>query len=105
MTLRGPLGTHWKRQMQCRQVRMFLAATTFISKENTRPSALQQKNLQEDQDFQEPLRSQASLGDPEKKNKNKRERFYTLSTFLIVYKFIGHWALGGKIKMRQVTGN
>lgn len=78
MTLRGPLGTHWKRQMQCRQVRMFLAATTFISKENTRPSALQQKNLQEDREFQEPLRSQASLGDPEK---NKRRGFIHRSHF------------------------
>lgn len=54
---------------------MFLAATTFISKENTRPSALQQKNLQEDQEFQEPLQSQASLGDPEKK-KQKGEILY-----------------------------
>lgn len=101
MTLRGPLGTHWKRQMQCRQVRMFLAATTFISKENTRPSALQQKNLQEDQDFQEPLRSRASQDGPEK----QKERFYTSFTFLIVYKLTGHWALGGKIKMRQYTGS
>lgn len=62
-TIRNPLE---KENATCRQVSMALSAATVISKENIRPSALEQRNLQVGQGFQEPLQSQAFQGVPAK---------------------------------------
>lgn len=85
-TIRNPLE---KKNAMCRQVRMALSADTVISKENMRPSALQQRNLQVGQGFQEPLQSQAFQGVPAKQD----ERLYTLFIFLLVCRLIDHWVL------------